>query len=141
MSGVLKLLDVLVGFDAEDPVTAMGAPQIPKTYTGFLDKNALKGARLSVLRDTNASAFDPESTDYKNVAAVFEKALGELRAAGAVLVDPVAIPNLKTLMANNRSGGVVDSPHNAAVYFSRNPNSPFKTLQDFVKAPRLPRFC
>src|SRR6185295_11223252 len=110
VTDLAKLLDVMVGYDTEDPVTAMGVGQIPKTYTAFLDRNALKGARLGVLRDTNASSFDPESTDFKNVAAVFEKELAELKSAGAVLVDPIVIPNLKKLMANDRSGGVVDSP-------------------------------
>jgi len=135
VADVAKLLDVMVGYDSEDPVTAFGVNQSPATYTAFLDRNALKGSRLGVLRDTNPSNFDRDSADYKNVAAVFEQALNELKAAGAVLVDPVAIPNLKTLMANDRSGGVVDSPHNPTVYFARNPNSPFKSLEDLVKAP------
>jgi Asp-tRNA(Asn)/Glu-tRNA(Gln) amidotransferase A subunit family amidase len=58
-----------------------------------------------------------------------------LKTAGATLVDPVEIPNLKKLMANDRSGGVVDSPPNATVYFSRNPNSPYKKLEDLTHAP------
>ncbi len=138
VTDVAKLLDVMAGYDTEDPATALGYGQIPKTYTAFLDRNGLRGARLGVLRDTNPSAFDPDSTDYKNVAAVFEKALGELKTAGAVLVDPIVIPNLKTLMANDRKGGVVDGPDNGAVYFGRNPNSPFKTLEDLVKSPGYP---
>src|SRR5204863_141796 len=84
---------------------------------------------------TNPSNFDSSSTDFKNVAVVFEKALGELKTAGATMVDPIVIPNLKMLMANDRSGGVVDGPDNATVYYSRNPNSPFKSLQDLLKAP------
>ena len=135
VTDLAKLLDVMVGYDTEDPATALGVGHVPKTYTAFLDRNGLKGARIGVLRDTNPSNFDPDSADFKNVAAVFEKALGELRAAGAVLVDPIGIPSLKTLMANDRSGGVVDGPDNATVYYSRNPKSPFKTLQDLLKAP------
>jgi Asp-tRNA(Asn)/Glu-tRNA(Gln) amidotransferase A subunit family amidase len=135
VTDVAKLLDVMAGYDTEDPVTALGVGQVPKTYTDFLDRNALKTARLGVLRDTNPSSFDPDSADFKSVAAVFEKALGELKSAGAVLVDPIVIPNLKKLMANDRSGGVVDSPPNATVYFSRNPNSRFKNLEDLVTAP------
>jgi Asp-tRNA(Asn)/Glu-tRNA(Gln) amidotransferase A subunit family amidase len=135
VTDVTKLLDVMVGYDTEDPATALGYGQIPKTYTAFLDRNGLKGARIGILRDTNASNFDPDSADYKNVAAVFEKALGELKTAGAVLVDPIVIPNLKSLMANDRAGGVVDGPDNATVYYSRNPNSPFKTLEDLKNAP------
>jgi Asp-tRNA(Asn)/Glu-tRNA(Gln) amidotransferase A subunit family amidase len=135
VTDLAKLLDVMVGYDTDDPATALGYRQSPATYTAFLDSNGLRGARIGVLRDTNPSAFDPESADYKSVAVVFEKALDELKAAGAVLVDPIVIPNLKNLMANERVGGVVDGPDNATVYFGRNPNSPFKTLEDLVKTP------
>jgi len=43
-----KILDVMVGYDPNDPVTAFGVGNIPKTYTAFL-QNGLKGARLGVL--------------------------------------------------------------------------------------------
>jgi len=31
------LLDVLVGYDPEDPITALGVGKVPATYTNFLD--------------------------------------------------------------------------------------------------------
>jgi Asp-tRNA(Asn)/Glu-tRNA(Gln) amidotransferase A subunit family amidase len=71
VTDLAKLLDVMVGYDPEDPVTAMGVGQVPKSYTAFLDQNALKGARLGVLRNTNPSAFDQNAPDYKSVAALF----------------------------------------------------------------------
>src|SRR5215467_1423021 len=37
------LLDVMVGYDAEDPLTASGVGHIPESFTGFLDANGLKG--------------------------------------------------------------------------------------------------
>src|ERR1700730_2244966 len=39
-----KLLDAMVGYDPEDPVTALGVGHVPGTYTSSLDKNGLKGA-------------------------------------------------------------------------------------------------
>ena len=44
------MLDVMAGYDPDDPVTALGVGKIPSTYTAFLDRNALKGARIGVLR-------------------------------------------------------------------------------------------
>src|SRR6202011_6132062 len=41
-------LDAMVGYDPNDPVTALSVGNIPKTYTAFL-QNGLKGARLGVL--------------------------------------------------------------------------------------------
>ena len=36
------LLDVMVGYDSEDPLTATGVGHIPDSFTGFLDKPPLK---------------------------------------------------------------------------------------------------
>ena len=43
VADVATLLDVMVGYDAEDPVTALGAGHIPKTYTAMLDKGGIEG--------------------------------------------------------------------------------------------------
>jgi Asp-tRNA(Asn)/Glu-tRNA(Gln) amidotransferase A subunit family amidase len=46
-----RMLDVWVGFDPEDPVTAMGIGRVPDSYLDALDADALQGARIGVLRD------------------------------------------------------------------------------------------
>ena len=43
------LLDVIAGYDPNDPVTAYAARQVPPTYTAFLNKDGLRGARLGVI--------------------------------------------------------------------------------------------
>jgi amidase len=40
---MVELLDVMVGYDPEDPVTAMGYGKAPESYTKYLDKDGLKG--------------------------------------------------------------------------------------------------
>src|SRR5437588_119956 len=40
------LLDVIAGYDPEDPITAWSYGQKPKTYTSFLVANGLAGMRL-----------------------------------------------------------------------------------------------
>src|SRR6266403_1276455 len=95
-----RLLDAMVGYDPEDPVTALGIGKAPQSYTRLLDKNALKRARIGVLRESIGLNSEPGSEDFKKVDLVFQKNIEELKAAGAVLVDPIVIPNLKALLAN-----------------------------------------
>src|SRR5436190_7820086 len=86
-----KLLDGMVGYDAEDPVTALGIGKVEGSYTRYLDKNGLKGARIGILRESIGGGSDPNSDDFKAIEAAFEKNLAELKAAGAIIVDPIVI--------------------------------------------------
>jgi amidase len=90
-------LDAMVGYDPNDPVTALSVGNVPKTYTAFL-QNGLKGARLGVL--TNAFGRGPE---YDEVNKVMAKAIDALKEQGAVIV-PVedTILDIDTLTANFR---------------------------------------
>ena len=75
-----RLLDVMAGYDPNDPVTALSVGNVPKTYTAFL-QNGLKGARLGVL--TNLFGSGPE---YQEVNEVMAKAIDALEKQGAVIV-------------------------------------------------------
>ena len=86
------LLDVIAGPDAEDTATLRSAGHIPPTYTSGLKKDALKGARLGVLRQV----FPPAVTDPRIIAR-FETTLAELRAAGAEIVDPFVVPDIDSI--------------------------------------------
>jgi len=55
-------------------------------FTAELKPEALKGARLGVVRS--------ECGNNAQVLALFETALEKLRAAGAIIVDPVELPTL-----------------------------------------------
>ena len=127
------LLDVLVGYDPEDPLTARGVGNIPESYTNFLDNNGLRGARLGVLRESIGANSEPESEDFVKVSEVFDGAIEELKAAGAEVVDPIVIPNIKELLAK-RAGGP-DEDESFTAFFSRNPNAQFKTREEVVQSP------
>ena len=86
------LLDVIVGPDPKDAATARAAGHLPLTYTSGLTKNALKGARLGVLRQV----FTPALTDPR-IIAHFETTLAELKDAGAEIVDPFVVPELDSI--------------------------------------------
>jgi amidase len=78
------LLNVLAGYDPEDPATLPLKDHVPTDFTAGLRSDALKGVRVGVLREY---AGFHEDTDAR-----FEEALATLRSLGAVLIDPVAIP-------------------------------------------------
>jgi Asp-tRNA(Asn)/Glu-tRNA(Gln) amidotransferase A subunit family amidase len=130
------MLDVIVGYDPEDPVTALGVGHKPKSYTVSLVENGLAGARIGILRESIGSNPDPKSEDFGKVDAVFQRAVGQLRDAGAVLVDPIVIPNLKELLAQNAGTGH-ELTLRLKVWLARNPSSPFKSLEDIKNSPRI----
>ena len=135
-----RVLDVIAGYDSEDPLTSLGVGSRPESYTKFLDKNGLKGARLGIIREPIGENSDPGSEDFKRVNEVFERTIGELKAAGAVVVDPLVIPDLKALSAVPRGFGSIKTPEgldSTEVYFARNANPPFRSRRDMSKDPNI----
>ncbi len=128
-----KLLDVMVGYDAEDPLTARGVGQVPESYTNFLDKNGLQGARIGILREPMGYATDPESEDFGKIGEVFESAVDGLKSAGAEIVDPLVIPNLRALLAK-RAGSLAIEQESFKTYFHRNRAAPYKSREDAMKS-------
>jgi amidase len=132
------LLDVLVGYDSEDPLTATGVGHIPDSFTSYLDKNGLKGARIGVLRDSMGYNAESGSDDFKDVTEVFDNAIAELKAAGAEIVDPIVIPKLNELLAK-RAASPIDDEEEFRVYFARNANPPFKSRAEAMQSPDFSR--
>jgi amidase len=132
------LLDVMVGYDPEDPLTSRGVGHAPETYAKFLDKTALKGSRIGILRESMGYDSEPESEDFKKIAEIFERAVGELKAAGAEIVDPIAIPKLKELLAR-RAGSYAQAEESFRVYFGRSLSPPFKSRQEAAQSPDFPK--
>ena len=130
------LLDVMVGYDPEDPLTARGVGHIPDSFTKFLTKDGLKGTRLGVLRESIGLNSEPESEDFNKVSEIFDRAVGELKAAGAEIIDPIVIPKIKELLAK-RSGGPGDSEESFKNYYGRSANPPFKTPQEAIASPEF----
>lgn len=131
------MLDAMVGYDPEDPITALGVRHTPASYADALDKNGLRGARIGVIREPLSPNSEPASDDFKQVDEVFNRALGELRAAGATVID-ITIPDLKKLMAQRATDPALTAEA-LRVYLSRNPNSPFKNQADIDAHPEMPK--
>ena len=130
-----ELLDGMVGYDAEDPLTALGVRKVNGSYTRYLDQGGLNGARIGILRNSIGNQSDPNSPDFKVVDAVFQKNVAELKAAGATLVDPIVIPNLKPLLAT-RERNPMETEAALELYLARNPGSALKKRTDIINSPR-----
>jgi amidase len=102
VADVAALLTAIAGYDPEDPGsgdlgwTAPAAayssspigPVGSIDYTGFLDPDGLRGARIGVARDL---IYDPSAI------ALMDEILPELEAAGARVIDPVYIASVDSL--------------------------------------------
>jgi len=131
-----RLLDIMVGYDPEDPLTARGVGHVPVSFKKFLDENGLKGARLGILREPIGLHSEPDSDDFKKISEVFDKAVAELEAAGAEIVDPIVIPKVNELLAK-RSGAPGETDKSFHVYYGRSTHPPFKSREEVIASPEF----
>ncbi len=131
------LLDVIAGYDPNDPVTAYAAGQVPPTYTAFLYKEGLRGARLGVIREPFDPKTNTSSDDYKKVKAAMDKALAEMKRLGAEVVDPIAIPQLKDRVKKTFDDNFFETEQAIDVYLARHPNAPMKTLREILLSGKV----
>ncbi|MCX6950984.1 MAG: amidase family protein [Verrucomicrobia bacterium] len=79
-------LGFMTGVDPADPLTEKSTGLFYGDYTKFLTKDALKGARIGILYEGLGKEPD--------VDAVFARAVDELKAQGAVIIDRVKYPSV-----------------------------------------------
>ncbi len=159
-----RVLDVIAGYDPNDPVTAYAVGQVPATYTNALRTEALRGARIGVLRikrdsatmrraaDSTAradSAARRDSTPRPDTAAarrdslmrvtlaevakvkpLFERAIADLRAQGAVVVDSLQVP----VIPGRRPDNDFETEEATDRYLAQHPKAPYKTLKEILLA-------
>jgi amidase len=126
------LLSVLAAADPRDPVTFDDTDSAERTmamtgpysFTEALDPAALDGARLGVWRDPSAPAGAA-------TGAVLDMAVAKLRAQGAVVVDPVTLPDT----------GNINEPESVALHyeFKYGINAYLAYLAEFGFDGALPR--
>jgi Asp-tRNA(Asn)/Glu-tRNA(Gln) amidotransferase A subunit family amidase len=86
------VFSVIAGPDPADVASVAASGRVEEDYTRYLKPDGLQGARLGVLRTlVNTSDADPE------VVAVMDRAIRELRTAGAEVIDPFGIPGFGRL--------------------------------------------
>ncbi|HEY3917199.1 MAG TPA: amidase family protein [Stellaceae bacterium] len=134
IADLAKLLDAMVGYDPEDPVTARGVGRAPSSYAALLDANALRGARIGILREPMGLNSDPSAEDFIVTTRLFDQAIAELRDCGAVILDPVMIPDLKPLLAK-RSFGTPEADEAIKLYLAGSAKPPFRSREEVMASP------
>jgi Asp-tRNA(Asn)/Glu-tRNA(Gln) amidotransferase A subunit family amidase len=89
---LVLVLDATVGADPADPQTAVSAGHVPGTYTAFLLREALSGARLGLLKP-----FLKTESPEKEMTDVVLAAVETMRKEGAETVE-VDVENLAALL-------------------------------------------
>ena len=97
VADAVAVFQVVAGYDPDDPATIVTKDRPIPNYADFLKKDGLKGARIGVLRQ----AFESAPVDSE-VRAVFNRALDDLRKAGATVIDTVLIPEADSIRRSNR---------------------------------------
>ncbi len=86
-----RVLQIIAGYDPNDPITRHAQGKIANNYMDYLDKNGLQGARIGVF--STLSEDDP----HPEVKALFQAAVKDLKRLGATVVEPVEVPNFDQL--------------------------------------------
>jgi Asp-tRNA(Asn)/Glu-tRNA(Gln) amidotransferase A subunit family amidase len=87
------VFNVIAGVDPADATTKSYENHKVEDYTTHLTRNGLSKIRMGALRQI----YDSETAD-KQILAVFAQALKDLQLSGAVIIDPVTIPNFAELV-------------------------------------------
>jgi len=115
------MLDATVGADINDPITAESKGHIPKSYRDALVPDALKGARIGVVRALFGTAN--EDRDY---GRVIDEALKKMKDQGAEVVE-ISIPGLEDLLKDS-SVMLLEFRADVDAFLARRPNAPVKTF-------------
>jgi Asp-tRNA(Asn)/Glu-tRNA(Gln) amidotransferase A subunit family amidase len=126
------MLDAIAGYDPNDPVTAYAEGHVPRTYTEFLNRDGLKGARLGVLRFPLDPKVDQQSSDYKNVRTIADRALVAMQGQGAQIVDPIPVPEMLKQVDKLYTDNVYETEQGIDRYLAAHPGAPVKTLRDIL---------
>jgi len=131
VADVAAVLNVVAGFDPEDPVTAGSIGKVPEDYTEFLDEDGLKGAKIGVDRALFGSPTNPESA---KTTAVIDAAIAELEALGAEVVD-ITIPNLAEILSFP-SFSTFEFKRDLNAYLAERPVPPsgVRDLEDIIES-------
>jgi Asp-tRNA(Asn)/Glu-tRNA(Gln) amidotransferase A subunit family amidase len=128
-----RVFQVIVGEDANDPVTAAARAHLPQDYAASLDRNGLRGAVIGVLRQ----AYERETTDPE-IVRIFLSAVEDLRRAGATIVDPATVEGLAEIRRSRDAGPCMGFKYDINRYLAaQGDRVPVKSLADIIRSGRF----
>ena len=121
------LLDVMVGYDPDDPVSAYGRGRTPASYTDGLDEDALDGVRLGLM--TNMLGTDPAV--HGEVNEVVAEAVAVMESLGAEVVE-FTMEGYDELAGDVATSSWEAAPAMRAYLERVGPNAPVSSLEDII---------
>ena len=88
VADAVAVFQVIVGEDPDDPMTARSHGRAIPNYSASFVRDGLKGARIGVLHQAYERANLPVDEE---IARVFARAIEDMKAAGAEIVDPAPV--------------------------------------------------
>ncbi|MGE0461860.1 MAG: amidase family protein [Vicinamibacterales bacterium] len=141
------VFQVIVGEDPDDPATAAARGRPRENYQQALQRDGLKGARIGVLRQAYERSTAgpqapgvtaPKDTTDPEVAAVFMRAVEDLRRAGATIVDPATVDGLDAIRRQTGVGPCMGFKYDINRYLaSHGDRVPVKSLAEIIKSGRF----
>jgi amidase len=132
VADAVAVLQVIAGEDPNDEATSASRGHVATDYAASLQRDALKGARIGVLHQ----AYDTATTDPE-VVRIFNRELDVLRHAGAIVVDPAAVPDFDAIR-RSQSGGCNQFKHDINAYLAGlGDKAPMHSLEDVIKSRRF----
>jgi amidase len=144
---VTAVFQAIVGEDPDDPATAAARGRPRENYAQALQRGGLKGARLGVLRQAYErstagpvapGAAAPGDTTDPEIATVFMKAMADLQAAGAIVVDPATVEGLDAIRRPQGLGPCMAFKYDINRYLaSHGDRVPVKSLAEVIRSGRF----
>jgi amidase len=129
---IATLLTYMEGWDAEDLMTTRGLDHFATdNLANGLTARDLKGRRIGVLRE-----MIPTGPQHAEGIALFNRALDDMRKAGAQIIDPVPTGLDLRSLATGAAGRTAEYEklYVQNAYLERlGPNRPFKTIQEMIQ--------
>jgi amidase len=121
---VAIVLSAMAGADPQDSATAGTGVKVFADYTKFFDPAGLKGARLGVVR--KYCGFNDA------VDQLMDTLIGEMKRAGAEVVDPADIPTIGKFDDSELTVFYYELRADLAAYLARRGSSSIKSLRDVI---------
>lgn len=121
----VRLFNVIAG---HDPADSLSVPdQREEDYLEFLNSDGINGKRLGVFR----SLIDHEDAD-EEIKSIFFRAVADLEAAGATIIDPFVIEDFEAL--SDSIGGCPRFRYDMWNYLSSLDDPPFVDVNEVLEA-------
>ena len=99
-----KLLDAMAGYDSRDPVTAYAVGRTPASYSDNLDPDALRGARIGILREAMGYKSEPDFGRFQESRRGLRQGRPRASKRRRRSCRSIEIPNLMSRTRNPRQG-------------------------------------